>query len=345
MNVPPRARLLAVVGSLTLLWCPPAPADEILSGTALSALTEKPPEPPAGFTDAKQALQAVFTGQVKAIQRTSAIPDSVKFTPDVEYGNVGGRALTLDLFQPAASPAPAAGLIFIHGGAWAGGSKADYHYYGQLFAQKGFVVASINYRLAGEQGYPAAVEDCKCAVRWMRAKAPELGVDPQRIAAIGGSAGGHLSMMVGYSSDVAPLEGTGGHEGVSSRVQCVVNLYGPCDLTTDFVRNNEFANRVARGFLGKAMDDDLALYQEASPITHLDAQDPPTLILHGTIDDVVPIEQGDELAAKLMELGVPYLYDRLPGWPHAMDVAQPVNDRCVWLMERFFAAYLKPAAP
>ena len=148
-------------------------------------------------------------------------------------------------------------------------------------------------------------------------------------------------MMVGYTSDVPELEGTGGHPGIGSHVQCVVNLYGPCDLTTDFVRQNEYANRVVKKFLGPSIDDDLMLYQQASPITHLDANDPPTLILHGTIDDVVPIDQGDALAEKLDQLEVPYLYDRLPGWPHAMDLAQPVNDRCVWLMERFFAAYLK----
>lgn len=342
MSARARSRLLSVaVICSALIGGYSALADDVVSGTALSILTEAPPQPPAGFTDAKQALVAVSTGLTKLIQKDAVLPESVKLTADVEYGNVGGRALTLDLFQPTGSMAPAAGLVFIHGGAWAGGSKSDYAYYGQLFAQKGYVVASINYRLAGEAPYPAAVEDCKCAVRWMRAKAAELGVDPQRIAVVGGSAGGHLSMMVGYSSDVPVLEGTGGHEGVSSRVQCVVNLYGPCDLTTDFVRNNEYANRVVRNFLGKTIDEDLAVYQQASPITYLDAQDPPTLILHGTIDDVVPIDQGDELAVKLKELNVPYLYDRLPGWPHAMDIAQPVNDRCVWLMERFFAAYLK----
>jgi acetyl esterase/lipase len=318
-------------------------AEDPVSGTALSIITDALPKPPTGFTDARLAVLAVTTGQVKPIQRVPEVPAGVNVTPDVEYGNVGGRLLKLDLYQPESSASPAAGLLFIHGGAWAGGSKADYRYYGLLFAQKGYVVASVEYRLAGEQLYPAAIEDCKCAVRWMRAKAAEIGVDPGRIAAVGGSAGGHLSMMVGYSSDVPALEGKGGHEGISSAVQCVVNLYGPCDLTTDFVRKNEYANRVVKNFLGKSIDDDLAAYQQASPITYLDAMDPPTLILHGTIDDVVPIDQGDELAAKLKELGVPYLYDRLPGWPHAMDIAQPVNDRCVWLMERFFAAYLKPA--
>lgn len=328
-----------VIGILSLT--PPVLADGPLSGSALSVLKETPPKPPGGFTDPKLALLAVSLGQVKPINLAAPVPDGVTVTSDIEYGNVGGRALRLDLYQPAASKQPAPGLVFIHGGAWAGGRKQDYRYYGLLFAQKGYVVASVEYRLSGEQIYPAAVEDCKCAVRWMRAQAGEIGVDPERIGAVGGSADGHLSMMVGYSSDVPELEGTGGHAGVSSRVQCVVNLYGPCDLTTDFVRNNAYANRVVKNFLGRSIDDDLTLYQQASPITYLDANDPPTLILHGTIDDVVPIDQGDALAAKLKELSVPYLYDRLPGWPHAMDIAQPVNDRCVWLMERFFAEYLK----
>ncbi|MFO1094956.1 MAG: alpha/beta hydrolase [Planctomycetaceae bacterium] len=337
----PSRLAVALFACAVLLFTKSTRAEEILTGSALPILTDKPPEPPTGYSDAKQALAAVVLGQVPTIKPDDALTEAVKVTPNVEYGNVGGRALLLDLYQPAKQAAPAPGLIFIHGGAWQGGKKEDYRYYGQLFANKGYVVASVEYRLVREQRYPAAVEDCKCAVRWMREKAAEIGVNPQCIAAVGGSAGGHLALMLGYSSDVAALEGDGGHPGVSSRVQCVINLYGPCDLTTDFVRKNEFANRVTHEFLGKKIDDDLSLYQQASPITHLDAQDPPTLILHGTIDDVVPIEQGDELAAKLKELGVPYLYDRLPGWPHAMDLAKPVNDRCVWLMDRFFAAYLK----
>jgi len=326
---------------LVLCYASDVLADGPLSGTALTVITDPLPEPPAGFTDPKHAVLAVTTGLVRPINIAAQAPDGVKVTTDVEYGNVGGRSLKLDLYQPTGAQSPVPGLIFIHGGAWAGGKKDDYRYYGLLFAQKGYVVASVEYRLAAEQLYPAAVEDCKCAVRWMRSKAAEIGVNPERIAAVGGSAGGHLSMMVGYCSDVPALEGSGGHEGVSSSVQCVVNLYGPCDLTTDFVRKNAYANRVVKNFLGKSIDEDLAVYQQASPITYVDAKDPPTLILHGTIDDVVPIDQGDELAAKLKELGVPYLYDRLPGWPHAMDIAQPVNDRCVWLMERFLAAYLK----
>jgi acetyl esterase/lipase len=315
-------------------------ADDILTGTALDILGSPPPPPPMGFEKPQDALAAAASGRLKVINRAAPTADGVKVTTDVEYGQGGGQPLKLDLYQPAKSDGPVPGLIFIHGGAWAGGSKTDYSYYGNVFAAKGFAVASISYRLVKVAKYPAAVEDCKCAVRWMRANAKELNIDPDRIGVAGGSAGGHLSMLVGYSPDVVDFEGEGGHAGVSSCVQCVVNLYGVADLTTDFVRTNEFANRVCRDFLGKSIDDDLALYQQASPITYVDASDPPTLILHGTVDDVVPIDQGDLLAAKLKATGVPYVYDRLPGWPHAMDMAQDVNDRCVWLMERFFGHYL-----
>jgi len=314
--------------------------DDILTGTALDILGAPPPAPPTGFEKTQEVLTAAASGKIKVINRAAPTPDGVKVTTEIEYGKGGDESLKLDLYQPEKTDGPVPGLIFIHGGAWAGGSKNDYSYYGNVFAAKGYAFSSISYRLVKVARYPAAVEDCKCAVRWMRENAKELNIDPDRIGVAGGSAGGHLSMMVGYSPDVSELEGDGGHAGVSSRVQCVVDLYGPADLTTDFVRNNEYANRVCREFLGKSIDDDLPLYQQASPITYVDADDPPTLILHGTIDDTVPIDQGDLLATKLRATGVPYIYDRLPGWPHAMDISQDVNDRCVWLMERFFAHYL-----
>lgn len=316
-----------------------AVAGDTLTGNAVDGIGDDIPDPPAGFETSVQAMQAVFQGDVKSINR-GAVPDGVKVTSNVEYGRGGDRSLLLDLYQPQSSDGAAPGLVFIHGGAWKGGDKGMYRYYGGVFARKGFVLASIDYRLSDVAPFPAALEDCKCAVRWMRSHADELGVDPDRIAVAGGSAGGHLALLVGYTPDVPEFEGHGGNEGVSSAVKCVVDLYGPTDLTTDFVRNNAFARQVVSEFLGASINDNLDLYQKASPITWVDAEDPPTLILHGTIDDIVPIRQGDLLAAELKQVGVSYVYDRLPGWPHAMDIAQPVNDRCVLLMDRFFHQYL-----
>jgi dipeptidyl aminopeptidase/acylaminoacyl peptidase len=144
-------------------------------------------------------------------------------------------------------------------------------------------------------------------------------------------------MMVGYAADRPELEGAGGHAGVSSRVQAVVNIYGPTDLTTDFARSN----RVVTEFLGgKQMDDAPELYKLASPITHVTKDDPPTLIIHGSIDSTVPIEQAERLVDQLKNAGVVFDYDRVEGWPHAMDIEANVNRHCLAKMFEFFDKHL-----
>ncbi len=139
-------------------------------------------------------------------------------------------------------------------------------------------------------------------------------------------------MMIGYSDDPS-LEGKGGHNDVSSRVCAVVNFYGPTDLTTDFAKKQQ----VLVDFMGgKTFDEASDAYKLASPLFHLTHDDPPTLIFHGTIDSTVPIVQADRLSEKLKELGIDYIYERYEGWPHTMDLAEAVNQRCVYQMERFF---------
>lgn len=309
--------------------------------TTFSVLGDVPPSPPPGFASRDAVIAGMISGQVKVINLLRVAPQSVEVKKDIEYGNTGERPLLLDLYSPKQTDGPVPGLIFIHGGGWKGGKKEDYRYYGIEFAEKGYVVASIQYRLSGESKYPAAIHDVKAAVRWMRAEASSFGVDPERIGVAGGSAGGHLALLLGYTSDVEEFDGDSGHAGVSSRVQAVVNLYGPTDLTTEFARNQSETGSLLKKFFGGTYDEQPAKYEEASPIRYVTGDDPPTLILHGTIDKVVPINQADLLSKKLKETGVPYIYDRLPGWPHAMDLAQPVNERCVWFMERFFDRYLK----
>lgn len=319
-----------------------SPADEpVATGTALAELGEVPPAPPPGFADTAAVMQAIGQGTLRLVNVAADVPAGVRVHKDIEYARVGDRPLLLDLYVPAQQTGPLPGLIFIHGGGWKSGHKEDYRIYPQRFAAKGYVAATIEYRLSDEATYPAAVHDAKAAVRWMRTEAETWQVDPERLGVIGASAGAHLAMMVAYSSDVPRLDGPSRHPGVSSRVHAVVNLYGPTDLTSDFVRKNEQAGGLTRRFLGGSLDDRMELYQEASPVRYVSPDDPPTLILHGTIDDLVPIDQADLLAAKLGEAGVPYVYDRLPGWPHAMDLSQAVNDRCVWFLERFLRRYLQ----
>ena len=168
------------------------------------------------------------------------------------------------------------------------------------------------------------------------ANAKKYNIDPGKIAVVGGSAGGHLSMMLGYSDDPA-LEGDSGHRGVSSRVSAVVNIYGVYDMTTRIAKESD----AVKSFLqGKSFEEAPGLYQQSSPRFHLDKTDPPTLILHGTIDETVPVAQSDRLAEHLKRLQIPHAYGRLDGWPHTMDIAKPVNDYCQAMMDRFFATHL-----
>ncbi|MEO2035383.1 MAG: alpha/beta hydrolase [Planctomycetaceae bacterium] len=335
---------------LSLLSChltgSPCHADKsvpVASGTALAELGETPPAPPVGFATSDEAFKAVRTGKVPAVNLFEPLPPNIVVQRDIEYGNSGNRPLLLDLYSPKGAETAVPGVIFVHGGSWKHGKKEDYRVYAIHFARLGYVVASVQYRLSKEAPFPAAIHDVKAAVRYMRAEADSIGVDPDRIALAGGSAGGHLSMMVAYSADVPELDGDSGHSGVSSQVQCVVNLYGPTDMTTEYVQNISTTNTAVSDFFEGTYEQQPDSYAAGSPLKYVTSDDPPTLILHGTVDTLVPINQADLLATKLAEVGVPYIYDRLPGWPHSMDVAKPVNERCRWYMERLFQRYLRLA--
>lgn len=298
--------------------------------------------PPKGYASELLVKLAIATGQLELVDRDIPVPDSIQVTRGIEYGHGGDDPLHLDLYSPKNLKESVPAIILIHGGGWRGGKREDYHYYCVRFAERGYVVASISYRLIKTALFPAAVEDAKCAVRWLRSNAGQYHVNPDLIGVAGGSAGGHLSMMVGYSSDNAELEGNGGHPDVSSRVQAVVNLYGPADLTTEYGRTHSLVTN----FIGRSYEESPELYRQASPLTHISPDDPPTLTFQGTIDSLVPVSQADALHKRLQETQVTSVYERLEGWPHTMDAAQVVNDYCVKRMLAFFEEHLgRPAIP
>jgi acetyl esterase/lipase len=295
------------------------------------------PPIPQGYADEQAVMSAIVLGKIKLVDaKNIAVPDNVEEILDVEYGTGGERKLQLDLYLPKGRNKATPAIILIHGGAWKSGKRSDMKFYCVKFAEKGYVTATVTYRLMGEACFPAAVHDVKCAVRWLRANAAKYKVDPKRIAVSGNSAGGHLSMMIGYSDDTS-LEGKGGNNNVSSRVCAVVNFYGPTDLTTDFAKKQELVEQFIGG---KTYDEAPDAYKLASPLFHLTPDDPPTLIFHGTIDSTVPIAQADMLAKKLKELGIDYVYERYDGWPHVMDLAEAVNKRCIYQMEQFFKKHI-----
>jgi len=306
-----------------------------VTGDVSKFLGDDLPAPPVGYGGMQAAGQALATGKVQMAPLMKKFPNVVS-KRNIAFHKGSGKTLRLDMYGPKGLDHAVPGIVLIHGGGWAAGDKADYQYYGQYFASKGYVVASISYRFSQTAPFPAAVEDCKAAVRWMRSNAKKWNIDPERIAVAGGSAGGHLSLMVGLTND-DEFTGVIADDAQSSRVSAIVSLYGPTDLSTDFVQTNQVAAKLVSNFVGAAYLRAPEKYKSASPINYVDKDDPPILILHGTADQIVPVGQSDALAKKLTEVGVPYVYDRLPNWSHGMDITAPVNARCCLFMERFFA--------
>ncbi|MBX3179126.1 MAG: alpha/beta hydrolase [Candidatus Hydrogenedentes bacterium] len=337
--------ILALLGALWWLFIDSAPPPRRPDLVRVPAELGPPPKgfPTENALLAAFGLSSIGLMDLDLVDMDASAPEveGIAVRKDIVYGMGGDTELQLDLYTPEGLIEPAPGLIFIHGGGWRSGKRQDYALYTSRFARHGYVVATVSYRLREAGYFPNSVEDVKAAVRWMRANAAEINVDPDRIAAIGGSAGGHLAMMLGYTSDVPELEGSGGNPGVSSAVQAVVNIYGPVDFSVYPERDH----RLVTTYLQGRYEERTEIYELASPILHVDPSDPPTLIIHGTLDTLVPVTQSDLLAEKFQELGMAYWYDRIDGWPHAMDVANPVNARVEQVAVAFLREVFETAAP
>ena len=268
----------------------------------------------------------------EAAQEEVKLPDNVAMLEGVVYGKGGGRDLKLYLFAPKDRKPTHPGIVFVHGGAWKKGSPAVHFRQAAYMASKGYVCASIEYRLSGEAAFPAAVEDAKCAVRWMRANAKKYRIDPDRIAAAGGSAGGHLVAMLGVMNEEDGLEGMGGHAGYSSRVNAVVAFYGMFDFRKLQVKNPEGA---IAAFLGGLPDEVPEVYKQASPITYVDKSDAPFLLLHGTADKLVPIKQSMDMKEALEKAGVRAEVYVAEGGGHGFEKEPHEYDKSLSRMEEF----------
>ncbi len=242
-------------------------------------------------------------------RRAVVVPENVEILRDIEFGKGGDRALKMHLVRPKQrSDQPLPVYIWIHGGGWRRGSKEAGLARLIRMARLGFAGATIEYRLSGEATFPAQIEDCKCAVRFLRAHAGKYGLDPDHMAVGGSSAGGHLAALVGTSAGVESLEGKGGWSGVSSRVHAVVDFYGPTDLirfaqTPGYERHAKEDSPEAR-LLGGPPLKMIRAANQANPITYVDADDPPFLIIHGSQDRTVPPNQSRLLHEALKKAGV-----------------------------------------
>jgi acetyl esterase/lipase len=244
---------------------------------------------------------------------------SVTITRDIEYGRVDGRPLLLDIYnplEPIVSPMPA--VIWIHGGGWRGGGKFPSRV--DSLAKYGFFCVSIDYRLSGEAQFPAAVEDAKCAVRWLRAHAAEYNINPNRIGVWGGSAGGHLSLMVACADADAGLEGNGGWAEYSSRVAAVCSYFGPADLVSIGIAFDEglAQNNAPFQFIGGTYSEMPQAYWSASPLYHVSADDPPLLLVHGELDPVVALAQSEVIYEAYRDMGLEVTLIEVSGAGHGL---------------------------
>ena len=245
------------------------------------------------------------------------------------YGTAGagGRDLRCDVYTPpgvtAGDSAPC--VVIVHGGAWRSGDKSQLRGYGILLGRAGYVCIAPEYRLVGEAPWPAQIQDVKAAIRWARASAGELGIDPDRLAIEGNSAGAHLALVAGGTPNLPEFEGEGGNAGVSTAVAAVAAIYPP----TIFVDPTTERSKGALPLLALIDDGgDAEAARLASPVHHITPGFPPTLLVHGTSDTTVPVSASVRMYEELVAAGVPADLHLYAEQPHAFD-AQPSFGRQV----------------
>jgi acetyl esterase/lipase len=249
---------------------------------------------------------------ILTVARLAAAAETVQVHADLEFLGAG-RTERLDLYLPPVSAAAASArrpaLVWIHGGGFTGGTKSETRAKEicTILAEVGYVAVSIDYKL-GEGAWPQNLLDCKNAVRWLRAHADRYHLDPQRIAVAGGSAGGHLALMVALTAGQAALEPAAPYPHATSDVRCAINMYGITNLLTrqkTDAKGNPTGERNAGASLRVfgATDTHDPVLRLASPVTHVTRTSPPILILHGKADTTVDYRQAEELAAALAKAG------------------------------------------
>lgn len=258
---------------------------------------------------------------------------------DVTFAKYGERTLQLDIFWPKDAAGPLPAIVCIHGGGWRKGSKINHRKVAQALAAKGYVTASIDYRLSGEAKFPAHIHDCKAAVRFLRANAKKYGINADRIGAIGHSAGGHLAALLATSGGVADLEGDGGHAKVSSAIQAAVPMGGQTDFMSERNREKSATAEIWQQFLGGSQVERPATYRLASPLEHLDKSDPPVWIITGEKDD--HSTQAEALRKKMDEFEIENGLTIIKGAPHPFTVRQAWFDQMMDATVPFFDRTLK----
>jgi len=269
--------------------------------------------------------------------RPSSAADIV-FEQGIEYSNPNDQHLQLNLARPKEARGKLPAVLCIHGGGFRAGKRERWDQLCQQLAERGYVATTVTYRLAPKYQFPAAVHDVKAAVRWLRANADKYKIDPERIGVVGDSAGGHLAQYLGVTGDVPSLEGDGGNADQSSRVTCVVNYYGPSDLTKSYGKSVDAAE-VLPLWLGGDATKEHRKHIVASPLYWVTPAAAPTLLIHGTEDPYVNYEQAGWIHDKLKAAQVEVELLTLQGAGHGFKGADA--EKAEKAMLEFFDQHLK----
>ncbi|MEO7651098.1 MAG: alpha/beta hydrolase fold domain-containing protein [Bryobacteraceae bacterium] len=263
----------------------------------------------------RSAVAALFSATLVLAQPAPAVPDNVILDHDVQYASSNQR-LAMDIVRPR-TPGPHPTVICIHGGGFRAGRRESYLPLCIKLAQRGYVAATVSYRLAPKFQFPAPVYDVKAAVRFLRANAAKYTIDPERIGATGGSAGAHLALFLGLTGGVQEFEGFAGNLDQSSRVKCVVEYYGPTDFTKSYGKSVDAAD-VLPQFLGGDLEHASVAHRKASPLNWVTPGAVPILAVHGTVDRYVAYEQSQWLMDRLHAAGVEGKLETLEGSDHGL---------------------------
>jgi acetyl esterase/lipase len=248
----------------------------------------------------------------------------------VVFGTGGGRDLKCDVYNPPQSGPNRPGVLLVHGGGWMQGDRTQLRGYGILLGRLGYVCVATEYRLTGESKWPAQIHDVKACLRWMRANADRLGIDPDKIAVSGNSAGGHLSLMIAGTQNMPEFEGDGGNPGVSTSVAACIAFYAPVRLAELYERRKDAM--LPQLF---AADATRATHEAASPITHAANNFPPTCLIHGNKDELVSYRESLHMYDALMAAGARAELHMYDGVPHGFDALPDFGRQCAAIMALF----------
>lgn len=262
---------------------------------------------------------------------TSTMQDRVTTREGVVFGTGGGRELRCDIYEPPPAVKNGIGVLLIHGGGWSQGDRTQLRGYGVLLGRRGYTCMASEYRLTGEALWPAQIEDVKAAIRYMKANAGQLGIDPGRLVVSGNSAGGHLSLVAAGTANVAAFEGSGGNSGVSTEVAAAISFYPPTGLD-----KRDWGGLPS--LFGKGAPEDVL--RGASPLSYAGAAFPPTLLIHGNADEVVPAGEATAMYEALHEAGVPVELHMFANQPHGFDADPKLGRECANIMLSFLDRFV-----